>query len=165
MHLFTGRLKEEQTPFTFYTSDRSAKWTRKKMSWEKSKPLACDILLSAGISVADRCSVSPSPLYGHASNHRRAAVLPCTHGCRGTCQERMLPATTQWPGKSCLFPDPVINKGGVGRPVALHQPARRLEEGQPPHCSMRLLTKTLFFIVLHPFCSTRPTLNRHFLRY
>lgn len=71
IYLLTGQLKEEQIPFAFYTSGWSAKWTRKKMSEEKLKPLGCDIVLPAGISVTDRCSLSPSPINGCASSPSR----------------------------------------------------------------------------------------------
>lgn len=77
------------------------------MSQEKLKPFACDILLSAGISIMDTCFIFPSSLNGPTSNCSRNAILLCTLGRREDQWEMMPPATAQWPGKSSLFPLPL----------------------------------------------------------
>lgn len=103
------------------------------MRQEKLKPLTRDILLSAGISITDRCSISPSILSDSSSNHSRNYV-PCTLGHREDWWETMPPATSQQPGNSSLFPLPLWQIRGCGKGSCLASgfaPAGREAGGRP----------------------------------
>lgn len=79
------------------------------MRQEKLKPLACDILLSAGISVTDRCSISPSPLMTQVPTTAEIISLhPWPQ--RGLVGDN---ACSHQPGNPSLFPLPLWHKMGV----------------------------------------------------
>lgn len=144
-YLFSGQLKEEHTPFKLQIGLKNIRKKGKDEAgeteafslWHPAQqgflsqtdaPYSQGLLMTQVPTAAE--IISLAPLATERSGGRQCLQPPA----RGLCPIPIAPVTDQ---------------GGVERAVALHQalhqPGGRLEEGQPPHCPVRLLTKILFF--------------------
>lgn len=146
-YLFSSQLKKSKFLSNFRLASKMS-GKREKMRQEKQKPLACDILLSAGISITDRCSMSPSPLNDPSSNHSRNYFsAPLATGRTGGRQ-------CFQPVNSSLFPLPLWQIRGCGKGSCLapgFAPARREVGGRPtPSLFCEAAHKDSFLLLL--FC-------------